>query len=260
MQTPPPDFQKIFSVLEPRRRRRFRKENSDGHHLTVDDDAFNNLAVSIAGRMHDGQRGHEVSQLAVLVVEATGGQWDRPRALHWLMNSRNGSATLHRLRGAIGKALVQKEKPMDRMETLETFVKSCDGNMLTIAKAITDGTVEATLTEAEFTKLATEAALRAYPGERPDQAFAKYFEGHEVVRRAHAIVKGVLIIKPVSIGDEGNDDDDENALEQLQTLAEAQRARSPELTKAQAFSKVYLDPANRALVRRERQQAYARMG
>ena len=46
----------------------------------------------------------------------------------------------------------------------------------------------------------------------------------------------------------------EDALEQLQALAERLRASMPALSKAQAFGKVYSDPANAALAPRERRQ------
>ncbi|SEE09245.1 hypothetical protein SAMN05519104_5184 [Rhizobiales bacterium GAS188] len=50
-----------------------------------------------------------------------------------------------------------------------------------------------------------------------------------------------------------------NALETMQTLAKILRNSHPELTEAQAFDKVYSDPANRELVRAERDGAIAKL-
>jgi len=145
---------------------------------------------------------------------------------------------------------------MNKMQALTAYVKSDSDGMLKIAKHIVGGG-EVVLSEAQFTTIATEAAKKAYPDDRPDKAFSKYFEGNLVVRQAHAVVKGMATIMPVATANEGTDDDDEDALEALEELAERQRAAHPELSKAAAFSKIYQDPANVELVKRERRQARA---
>ena len=48
---------------------------------------------------------------------------------------------------------------------------------------------------------------------------------------------------------EGVEDD---ALEELEELAQQERRRCPQLSKQQAFTKVYTDPANAKLAQRER--------
>jgi hypothetical protein len=117
------------------------------------------------------------------------------------------------------------------------------------------------LTEAEFTKLATEAARRDYPNDRPDVAFSKYFQSNEVVQRAHQIVKGTATIMPVFVdADVDGVNDPEDALAQLEALVAQLRASAPWMSKAQAFSRVYQDPTNIELVKRERLQNRPRAG
>ena len=177
-------------------------------------------------------------------------------ALCWLMRSKNGQALFAR-------TMKRKDtKPVDKMQTLETFVKSNDGGMLSICKHITNGG-DVSLTEANFTKLAILAAKRdKFPdllGD--DRAFSKYFHQHEIVRKAHAIIKAypqMVTIMPVVTGNNSVDDDDLDALAQLQALAEEQRKRSPTLTFEQSFAKVYA--ANPELARRERAQNRPRAG
>jgi hypothetical protein len=138
-------------------------------------------------------------------------------------------------------------------ETLEKFVKSDDGYMLSFRKSITDIGNKMELSEHEFVELATMAAKRDYPNDRPDQAFSKYFVAHQVVREAHRVVKGLAIILPVVATDD-DVGDPVNALAALEELVEAQRAAHPALSKAQAFAKVYTDPANARLAQAERRQ------
>jgi hypothetical protein len=147
---------------------------------------------------------------------------------------------------------------VDKMQTLEAFVKQRDGNMLAICKHVVDGG-DVKLTEAQFTKLATDAAQLAYPNDRPDKAFVKYFEAHQVVREAHRVVKGLALILPLQIGGQAAvdaaDSDPEDALGQIMQIVEAQRARDPEmakLSKEQAFAKIYA--AHPELAARERAQ------
>jgi hypothetical protein len=151
----------------------------------------------------------------------------------------------------------RKDKPvMDRMETLQKYVES--SGVLAIAKHICDGG-KSSLSEHEFVELATTAAKRDYPNDRPDQAFAKYFEGNEVVRRAHAVVKATLMpLLGVHVGGQSAvdaaDDDPSDALAQIEALVAQMRAAQPALSKAQAFEKVYCDPANARLAAAERRQ------
>jgi hypothetical protein len=116
--------------------------------------------------------------------------------------------------------------------------------------------------ESTFVKIVTRAARAQYPALSGPQAFTKLFcddspEG-ESVRAAHAIVKRAAIggaavdETPPEEGDVETDDAD--ALEELERLAAAERRRNPNLSKAVAFTKVYTDPANVALAKRERAQ------
>ncbi len=94
------------------------------------------------------------------------------------------------------------------------------------------------------------------------KAFARVFSANDetglTLRKAHAVIKNTTLmpIMPVSVGaTEATDvNDPEDALAQLQALAERLRASMPQLSKAQAFSKVYTDPNNAALAAAERQQ------
>lgn len=108
------------------------------------------------------------------------------------------------------------------------------------------------------------------------------FETNEVIRRAHAIVKGLAIIYPIVTTDDSVNDP-ENALAARRGLiadqrpaatvatsdeaygkllekAEELRKADSSLSEAAAFSKVYQDPANAHLAQAERRQARARLG
>lgn len=146
---------------------------------------------------------------------------------------------------------------MGKMETLSEYVKS--HGMLGVAKHIVENPGEVQLTEHQYTQLATEAARKAHPDLSPDRAFSRYFGENEIVRRGHQIVKQLLLIAPFQVGGGAavGVDDPEDALAQLEALVAEQRARSPEMAKlspAQAFAKVYTDPANAHLARAERKQ------
>ena len=66
-------------------------------------------------------------------------------------------------------------------------------------------------------------------------------------RKGQGIAAGAL--------DEPSEDDDENdALDELKTLAAEERRRNPKLSKARPFTKVYTDPANAKLAQRERRR------
>ena len=119
------------------------------------------------------------------------------------------------------------------------------------------------VTEHEFTKAVGDYAdANRLPGESSAKAFARVFSANDetglTLRKAHAVIKNTTLmpIMPVSVGaTEATDvNDPEDALAQLQALAERLRASMPQLSKAQAFSKVYTDPNNAALAAAERQQ------
>jgi hypothetical protein len=223
---------------------------------SLSDDDLGALADQIAERIGDdgdtdtkaGLNRHEVDKLADLVVEASGDQWQRPQALHWLMHTRNGAATLHRLRGGVAKRLTNKRKETKPMETYKVM------DIPRIAKAIAnDG--RTSLTEAQLTEAITCYGKACFPDLRPDKAFAKVFSSDDEVgitfRKAIQIAKGMMPIIPVFV-DADSVNDPVNALEELERLVERMRAAEPALSKAQAFAKVYA--ANPQLAAAERRQ------
>lgn len=103
------------------------------------------------------------------------------------------------------------------------------------------------VTEAESTALISEQAMKKrLPDERSDTCFARFYPAPQNVelRRAHQITKSypqLLDLEPTFVsGADATDvnSDSSKAYEQLQTMANALRTRSPELTVAQAFARV----------------------
>jgi hypothetical protein len=89
---------------------------------------------------------------------------------------------------AMIRAKVPTEKGDQIMTTPVEFIKSNGGDMLSFCKRIVGG-ADVQLSEHDFVKLATEAAQQVYPGLSSDRAFAKYFEAHAEIRKAHTLVK-----------------------------------------------------------------------
>jgi hypothetical protein len=98
-----------------------------------------------------------------------------------------------------------------------------------------------------------EAQKTRRQGDSPDQAFARFYSAPDnlELRKAIQIVKSApqQSLAPEQVS--GNDafdtsvaDSSAKAMKQLQDMAEAQRARAPTLTIAQAFARVFEDPAN----------------
>jgi hypothetical protein len=127
----------------------------------------------------------------------------------------------------------------DRNEALQAMVKR-DGGVVALAKRICREGARG-ISESELTSLVTEHAQQLYPDMSPEGAFSKLFTspGAEPLRRAVSVCKGLLDIEPVKVGgDDARDvDDATKAYEQLQQMAEAQRKRSPFLSKPQAFER-----------------------
>ncbi len=122
-----------------------------------------------------------------------------------------------------------------------------------IAKAIVDEGRSYGISEHELTELIQqEAELTRKSGETPAQCFARFYSAPENVglRKAIAIAKGappLLEIEPMPVA---NDGDQDEAMAELETLAEAERRRDPRLSKAQAFAKAFTHPANAELAAR----------
>ena len=101
--------------------------------------------------------------------------------------------------------------------------------------------------EAGFTRMIEKYAKTVHPTLTKEQAFTKVFLADDDEGRA--IRHAWQIAKQSIAADEPSDDD---ALDELETLAAEERRRNPKLSKAQAFAKVYTDPANARLASRER--------
>jgi hypothetical protein len=102
-------------------------------------------------------------------------------------------------------------------------------------------------------KIVTPSAKSRHPELTREQAFSKIFTADDVegraLRRAWQISKGQVPTEPTD-----EDDGDENALDELNTLAEQERHRNPGMSKAAAFAKIYTHPANASIAARERRQ------
>jgi hypothetical protein len=111
--------------------------------------------------------------------------------------------------------------------------------------------------EAEYTRIVGDYAKRLHPELTRERAFAKIFI--EDSDEGRAIRKMWQVSKEGDLESDGRDDaptveDDEDAMEELERLAEQQRRRENGMSKAAAFTKVYTDPANAKLAQRERMQ------
>jgi len=207
---------------------------------------------------------HHASRIADLLVEA-GHHPNRRAALDHLLHSARGAALLRRLNKSEDNSM------QHTTDTWQTLAK--DFGVIAVAKHVVDNGA-GSLGEHEFTQLLTEHAKREHPDMTPEQAFEKVFsaddESGKLLRQAHALTKAwpaPLSISPVQTPagpsrragsspprQDGTDRDlgDASAYAQLQALAESQR-RAGE-TAAQAFARIYAEPANRHLVDAERAQ------
>jgi hypothetical protein len=120
------------------------------------------------------------------------------------------------------------------------------------------------VTEHEFTAMLTEhARLNKRAGESDASAFSRIFSSDLEIRKAHAITKNfpqLLDLQPTQVGGKDATDvnnDSSKAYEQLQTMAEELRRRSPTLTVAQAFARTFEDPENRELAARSHRRPTA---
>lgn len=89
---------------------------------------------------------------------------------------------------------------------------------------------------------------------------ADHFTGYQLIQPAFCADVNyhrstLMPITPTSTGiADDTASDEEDALAQLDKLVERMRAAQPQLTKSQAFDRVYSNPANAALAMRERLQ------
>jgi hypothetical protein len=217
---------------------------------------FKNDAADDEDETGNGSRQrHFVDELADLLVEggSSDGEVTREDAVRWLLHSARGQSLVARMAAARKQANKGKDSPMTRTETLTRIVKQAGGLGPLCQKIVNRGSSE--VTEAELTGMITAAAKAEHPGMDDARAFTKMFCGPtgETLRKAVAIAKAVqLEIMPVQVGgDDATDvNDAEKAYTQLQRLADEQRRRSPELTRDQAFARVFSDPNNAQLAQR----------
>jgi hypothetical protein len=106
-----------------------------------------------------------------------------------------------------------------------------------------------------FTKMIENYAKTVFPTLTRAQAFTKVFTADDAEGRA---IRSAYQIAKQGVADEPDDDDEADdagdALREIEALAADIRRRFPALTKAQAFTKAYTDPANAKLAQRERAQ------
>jgi hypothetical protein len=171
----------------------------------------------------------------------------------------------------------EKEPNMDPLKNLQDFVKA--GRIADIAKVLVADGDGHSITENEFTSLISAHAQREYPTLSPAQAFDKVFSANtaegKLLRQAHLLTKAwpaPLSIEPVMTGgtdafpsarrregsspsrqDGTNNGGESSAYDQLVAMAERQR-RDGE-TAAQAFARIYAEPANRHLADAERAES-----
>jgi len=207
---------------------------------------------------------HHASKVADLLVEA-GSFPTREQALAHLLHHKDGAALLRRL---------NKQEDFS-MKTTDSWQKiAADHGVVSVAKHIVEHGA-GSLDEHAFTALVTSHAQRAHPGLSPAQAFEKLFtaqtEESKWLRLACAACKAwpaPLSIEPTMEGgadafptvtrrpgssparQPGTEDGLGNAYEKLTALAEQQR-RDGE-TAAQAFARIYSDPAYKHLAEAER--------
>ena len=168
----------------------------------------------------------------------------RQVAADFLLHNRHGRQLLEDL------SKQQKgHQPMDRATELRKMAG--EYGVARIAKMIVMENDAHGLSEHELTKMADDEAQKTrQSGERPASAFARFYEAPEnlELRKAFQIAKNtpapLMSIEPVQVGGQDALDvnDAKKAYDQLTALAEEQRRRSPELSSAQAFARVFEDP------------------
>jgi hypothetical protein len=103
------------------------------------------------------------------------------------------------------------------------------------------------------------------PNETSAQAFTRIFLADtaesQALRYLHSVAKGVDEPSGFTADpDERDDADGDDAMDELERLAAEERRRDPSLTRAKAFTRVFVDPANASLAKRERMQSMRKIG
>jgi hypothetical protein len=240
------------SINEQRWATMFRREVdfSKIHEPPVDD-----IVDDDNGDVTDGKLSPQLEQHINALIVAVPGT-SRSQAANFLLRTAHGRGLLRTL--ATVKSTTNKETPMDRATELQSIVKSHGGIQAMAKLFVAANKSIGNVTEFEFSKLIDDAAqLTRQAGERPDQAFSRFYSAPESLelRKAIQLCKSVpaprVSVDPVVV-DEDEDVSDEDcakAYEKLQALAADLRASKPELSEAQAFSKVFTDPKNISIAR-----------
>jgi hypothetical protein len=164
----------------------------------------------------------------------------RADALHFLLNTSHGNSLVHRLHGR-GRQKREETVPMSLSEIAKRY------GAVAVAKHVVDRGASS-ISEHDFVKVVAENVERR-AGESREQAFVRVFSADDagglLMRKAVAIIKNM----PRMRRDDGGGT---KAIDELTTKAAELRRRDPSLSKEQSFTKVYEDPENADLARRER--------
>jgi hypothetical protein len=159
---------------------------------------------------------------------------------------------------------VEKHEVSNMDSTLKTILKSESATHALCKVLAKNGGVG--FSHVQFDREVLEPYARnKYPALHVGSAIAKILSEEREISKAYEAVhaasypNAVAKAQPVADDDEDDDEDDErngdngdDALAELEEQAREERRRNPKLSKAQAFTKIYTDPSNAALVRRER--------
>jgi len=212
----------------------------------VDDDYSDDAKVSPA-----------LERMVAAMIEADP-QLSREHAIHCLLHTARGRSLAQHMTSTT------KGHPMDRNAELQAIAK--EFGVARLAKLLVAENNAHSITEHELTKLIDDEAQKTRKaGERPATAFARFYSAPEnlELRKAVQISKGtsdspypyprLLDVQPTFVGGKDATDvnnDGSKAYEQLVAMAEELRQRSPTLTPAQAFERIFTEQANSALAAR----------
>jgi hypothetical protein len=158
--------------------------------------------------------------------------------------------------------VTEKGFPMNRADELEAVIKRV-GGFAALCKRV--GRVGAgDISERELTLMATGTAMNRLPGLTDAAAFAKVYGDPRMSDEARAFWDAIGVIRGTLAPDEDEEESDErgedeeeeengeSAYDEVQREAAKLRKRDPSLSEAQAFARIYENPANVALRKRER--------
>jgi hypothetical protein len=194
---------------------------------------------------------HLVDQLADLLLES-GRFTDRAHAFRFLTADKRGQALLARMKKAAEQTA--KDPTMNTEQHLESILK--DFGPIALAKHIVDSD-RAPCTEGEFVAAVTKYAQAQHPNLTKAQAFEKLYS-NESIWRACAVLHAAPFTKDREATGEVVLAAGATAFDEIKAKAAELRKTQPNLTEAHAFEKVYVDPANIELAKRERVESALR--